>query len=121
MTTSTPSYSTSSIVITKLHDFSKVDGTSLIGQIDAKYSDLISLFGKPMPGYDYKIDAEWVLQIESSTGETHVVTIYNWKNGKNYMGEQGLAVEDISRWNIGGHTVKSHEILSNAIKTLLGK
>ena len=34
-----------------------------------------------------------------------VATIYNWKNGKNYLGAQGLKTEDILIWNIGGESI----------------
>jgi hypothetical protein len=30
-----------------------------------------------------------------------VATIYNWKNGPNYIGRG--TIEDIDEWNIGGH------------------
>lgn len=108
-------------IVRPLQDFSKVDGTSLIGQVSVKYSDIVSLFGNPMPGCGYKTDAEWVLELISDSGETHVVTIYNWKNGKSYMGEHGLAVEDIDRWNVGGHSVRSHQLLSSTIRKMLRK
>lgn len=107
--------------IKTLKNFDKVNGTSLIGQLNIKYDDLVDLFGEPMAGYDYKTDAEWVLELCFHGGESHAVTIYNWKNGKNYMGKDGLAVEDITRWNVGGHSVKSHQLLFDAIKEMLGK
>ena len=30
-------------------------------------------------------------------------TVYNWKNGKNYLGNRGKEVENITDWNIGDH------------------
>lgn len=107
--------------IKTLKDFNKVGGTSLIGNLNVTYDDLVNLFGEPMAGYDYKIDAEWVLELCFYGGESQAVTIYNWKNGKNYMGDAGLDVKDITRWNVGGHSVKSHQVLSSAIREMLRK
>jgi hypothetical protein len=76
-----------------------INGTHLQGYVDAKYAELVSLFGKPTDGDGYKVDAEWVLRFED--GE--VATIYNYKNGKNYCGDEGLAVEQIGNWHIGGN------------------
>jgi hypothetical protein len=76
--------------------------THLQGVITCSYTDLVSTFGEPMAeGFDdYKSDAEWVVQFEDGT----VATIYNWKNGKNYCGDEGQAVQDIREWHVGGHT-----------------
>ena len=76
-----------------------INGTHLQGYVDAKYAELVSLFGKPTDGDGEKVDAEWVLCFED--GE--VATIYNYKNGKNYNGDAGLAVEQIGNWHIGGN------------------
>lgn len=75
-----------------------VNGTYLQGELAAKYSELLAVFGEPMDGSGYKVDAEWAIRYED--GE--VATIYNWKNGKNYCGDDGLPVEQIEEWNIGG-------------------
>jgi hypothetical protein len=107
--------------IKTLKNFDKVNGTSLVGTLNVNYDDLVELFGEPMAGYDYKTDAEWALELCFHGGESHVVTIYNWKNGKNYLGKDGLDVDKITRWNVGGHSVKSHQLLSNAIRTMLRK
>ena len=78
-----------------------IDGTCLQGQIAANYDDLVAAFGPPMAGDSYKTDAEWVVRVNDTTA-----TIYNWKNGPAYCGPDGIPVEQISRWNIGG---RSHE------------
>ncbi|NBW41238.1 hypothetical protein EBR25_09580 [bacterium] len=75
-------------------------GTCLQGYISCGYKDIVRIFGKPCTGDGYKVDAEWVIRF--SDGE--IATIYNWKNGINYCGHDGLDVEDIRSWNIGGHS-----------------
>ena len=75
------------------------NGTSLRGYITGDYSSLVEAFGDPLAGCDdYKSDAEWLLILNDDV----VVTIYNYKSGKNYLGANGLNVEDISRWHVGG-------------------
>ena len=76
-----------------------IDGTSLVGYIEAKYYKLVELFGEPEGSDGYKTDAEW-----SGTLDGVVFTIYNWKDGKNYCGAQGQRTEDITQWNVGGHS-----------------
>lgn len=90
-----------------------INGTS--GQEDfiAKYSDLVKIFGEPLldTSGDDKTDAEWEIEFEDGT----VASIYNWKNGKNWDCENGLKVEDIEEWQIGGHNetarIRVHEVL----------
>jgi hypothetical protein len=88
------------------------NGTHLVGYINCSYLTLRSLLGKPGYADGYKVDAEWCLQFRDGT----VATIYNWKNGKNYLGEEGLDVEDITEWHIGGASSKSETY----VKQLLG-
>jgi len=61
----------------------------------------------------YKTDAEWALQFHDA--DNTVATIYNWKNGTNYLGRDGLDVEDITIWSVGGHSPDAlkrvHEVL----------
>jgi hypothetical protein len=84
--------------IIELVDSSLATGTFLVGYIDVAYARLVEVLGLPNSESDgYKTDAEWTLKINDK-----VLTIYNWKNGRNYNGEHGLEVEDISRWHIGG-------------------
>jgi hypothetical protein len=73
-------------------------GGCLNGYADVAYSTLIDLLGKPnVDGHDSKTDAEWAVEFE---GETFA--IYNYKTGKNYLGADGLDVEEIRDWHIGG-------------------
>lgn len=92
-------------------DFDKIDGTCGQGSMTIPYIRLVNLFGEPMPGDEYKVDAEWNIETDDGT----VITIYNWKNGPNYCGSDGIPVPMITEWNIGGHSRKVCDILSDLI------
>lgn len=86
----------------KTHNETNIDTnmSHLQGYIKADYEELVQAFSSQrVNGFDdYKIDAEWHILFEDGT----VVTVYNWKNGRNYMGSQGMDVEDMVEWNVGG-------------------
>jgi hypothetical protein len=89
-------------------------GTSCQGYVDTSYAKLVETFGEPTPGWDdYKTDAEWVL----ATVNGYVVTIYNYKDGKNYLGEEGLPVEEIRDWHIGGAGPHAVDLVQEALPT----
>jgi len=91
----------------------RAGGTSLQGRINVPYSRLVKAFGRPnSKGDKYKSDAEWTLQVGRST----IITIYNWKDGKNYLGKEGLPVSRITDWHIGGKT----KGVVNIIRNILG-
>ena len=72
---------------------------SLQGYVSVSYQELITVFGLPTDDGDgYKVDARWKLTFEDGTH----ATIYNYKDGKNYEGSDGLDVEDIDEWHVGG-------------------
>lgn len=95
------------------NDLINANMTSLRGAITCTYTDLVRTFGEPMKdGFDdYKSDAEWKVQFENGT----VATIYNWKDGKNYCGEQGLEVWEITDWHIGGHEFDCVQYVRDAV------
>lgn len=76
-----------------------INGTCLQGYIEASYHDLVQVFGPSNDGDGYKTDAEWAIRFEDNS----VATIYNWKNGHNYCDEDGLSLDEITEWHIGGH------------------
>ena len=83
-----------------------VGGTFLRGYIKASYEQLVKTFGEPHDpdGDNYKTDVEWAFEFADGT----VATLYNWKNGKNYLGEaEGLELDDIYEWNVGGNSDKA--------------
>ena len=82
-----------------------VGGTSLQGYIKASYEQLLQTFGAPNSTLcdNYKTDVEWAFEFADGT----VATLYNWKNGKNYLGDEGLELNDIYEWNVGGFNDKA--------------
>jgi len=80
-----------------------VNGTSVRGFLICNYQELVDRFGKPLSaGFDdSKSDAEWHIKFEDGA----VATIYNWKNGRNYLGDEGLYPWEIMNWNIGGDRI----------------
>jgi len=93
-------------------DWRKLNGTSLIGCVNVSYALLVELFGVPHnDGDGHKTDAEWDLEFEDGT----VITIYNYKDGKNYCGYSGLAVEDITYWHVGGKENRALRLIDACI------
>lgn len=79
-----------------------MNGTCSQGEIRCRYADLVSIFGEPNAvGDDYKVDAAWSLTFRVF-GTPYSAMIYNYKTGKNYLGEEGLPVEQITEWHING-------------------
>ena len=73
------------------------------GIFNASYEQIVKSIGEPLDSFDgYKSDAEWT--IEFSNGD--VATIYNWKDGKNYCGSDGLELFEINEWHVGGNNVR---------------
>jgi len=84
------------------YDYGLIHLSSKKGEISATFDKLTSVFGEPtQQSYEFgeKSDCEWVIEWDDGM----VGTIYNWKNGKSYMGEDGLEIQDITDWCIGGH------------------
>ena len=92
----------------------RIDGTSLRGVIVCAYDTIKKAFGQPNCGDEYKIDAEW--DIEFSDGL--VATVYNWKDGKNYLGKQGTPKTQITEWHIGGKTEEAYNRVVEIIRAI---
>ena len=87
----------------------------LQGYLAISYARLVEIFGEPNIGNDgpkSKTDAEWKIKFPDCT----VASIYNYKNGKNYEGDNGLAVEDITEWHVGGKTKKSLTLIKQVLQ-----
>jgi len=75
-------------------------GTSLQGRIEADYEDIVAVFGKPSieGSPDNKVDIEWKGIIWPIGA---MFTIYNYKDGPAYLGDEGTPIEKIRDWHIG--------------------
>ena len=73
------------------------NGTSLRGHFQMPYAKLVELIGEP-----------------NSTSDGVVATIYNWKNGPNYIGRG--TIKDIDEWNVGGHSGQAMDVVSLLLK-----
>lgn len=72
--------------------------SSLQTTMDISYQEIVDVFGPPNDGNDgYKTDVQW--RIWTPFG---MATIYNYKTGKNYLGDEGEQIPDIRDWHIGG-------------------
>ncbi len=72
-------------------------GTSLKGYINATYSQLLEVLGKPTydePSGDDKVQVEWVVEFEGD-----IFTIYDWKTGSREYTEN-----ELKTFNVGGNT-----------------
>lgn len=100
-------------------DLIEIGGTCYQGTISANYIDLEDVFGDPLEGDNYKTDAEWVVKFTYGDQEV-VATIYNWKNGKSYCGdEDGLDVTDICEWNVGGYNADAFLFVKTALEGIV--
>lgn len=87
------------------------EGTSFKGYFLAKYSDLVSVFGSPIDNIcNYKIDAEWIIKTPFG-----IATIYNYKDGKSYLGNNGLDVINICEWHVGGKNTETYVYIKNEV------
>jgi len=84
-----------------------IDGTFGQGTIEVSFKEIFDKLGPcHWDGEGYKTDAEWAIK----SGDT-IATLYNWKNGKNYLGDQGLEIQDITEWNIGGNSKEAVDLI----------
>jgi len=98
----------------KENNYKLTTGTGFKGYIECDYKTLVETFGTPDCECDgYKMDRQWALKFEDGT----VATIYNMKNGKNYLGpQQGLAPEDIKKWHVGGFSKEAVTLVEMSIE-----
>ena len=77
--------------------------------LTAQYDHLVEAFGEStINGYSDKIDAEWYI-----AGDYDIARLYNWKNGRAYLGDAGPATENVTVWQIRTRKLKTiDEVLS---------
>jgi hypothetical protein len=92
-----------------------MSGTSFQGQINIRYGDLVRLFGKPLPGDEYKTQAEWILRFHDYNDDRYIdVTIYDWKVGVPYCGEEhGIPATAVTTWHVGGRSKDALYVLQD--------
>ena len=107
-----------SIQGTKFTKTSNISGTHLQGNVGATYQELVEVFGEPIrhesdgtTHMSNKVDAEWRISFEDGT----VATIYNYKNGLNYLGAEGKRVSEISMWNVGGYDERAVTLVNDEV------
>ncbi len=89
----------------------KRTGSSFKGYVLVTYKDLVTIFGLPtIDGDGDKIDVEWIIDTPHGVG-----TIYNYKDGKTYLGESGLRVEQILEWHVGSKNNESYHWVQKQI------
>jgi hypothetical protein len=88
-------------------------GTHLQGEVDASYAELVALFGEPGEGDGYKVDAHWALRFDDL--RRTVATVYNYKDGRNYLEDEGKPVEEIREWHVGGFTPAAAQLVREAL------
>lgn len=84
--------------------------TGLVGYLDATYEEIVEAIGEPHLYEDHgaKVDAQWVLMAQGHPDT--VLTIYNYKDGRNYLGDKGLDARQIIQWHLGGRGKAAMEI-----------
>lgn len=91
--------------------------TSYQDEINASYEEIVKVFGKPNGIADgYKTDVEWIGEFYGK-----VFTIYNWKDGKNYNGDTGLEIEEITEWHIGSLRKETAIVVKNFFNRETGR
>lgn len=88
------------------NEMKKISGTRFRGYIETTYDELVARFGEPYiaPRDDHKVDVEWIINTPHG-----VATIYNYKNGRSYLGENGLTLEVMDEWHVGGKNDESYD------------
>jgi hypothetical protein len=96
----------------------EANGTHLQGNVGATYQELVEVFGEPIrhesdgtTHMSNKVDAEWRISFEDGT----VATIYNYKNGLNYLGAEGKRVSEISMWNVCGYDERAVTLVNDEV------
>ena len=99
-----------------------IQGTSYKITLNADYETLVETFGQPTKGDEYKTDVEWYVNVSvvvDGVELNETFTIYNWKDGVNYLGKvEGKLVETITDWHIGcksGSVIEVEDILDKVL------
>lgn len=102
-------------------------GTSLKGYLDIGYAALVATLGEPWtsePGD--KSDALWTILFADGPGgddapDGTLATIYNYKDGQNYLGDGGTPTEEITHWHVGGRSQRAVELVQQLFGKMIGE
>lgn len=97
--------------IKPVDDFNFINGTHLVAHMEVSYADLVKLFGNPLEGDGYKTQAEWILEVTDTYGETFYVSIYDWKESQ--------AKESVTDWHMGAKAASHAWPVQNFVKESL--
>lgn len=91
-------------------------GASFKGYMYATYEQLKTVFGEPYSPDELnsKTDVEWILRTPHG-----VATIYNYKDGKRYLGDSGLEHKNICEWHAGAKNNDSYHWLKSELEDSL--
>jgi len=95
------------------NDNIEFQGGGRMGYIDVSYKTLKRVFGKPEVGDEYKSDAEWRVLFDNGV----YATIYNYKDGKNYLGKEGTRKKEIRDWHVGGQNPECVDLVVQALES----
>ena len=87
-------------------EWMKTNLTSFCGYLNCDFETLKKTFGEPEFLNDGKTDVEW----DIITNDGVVITIYNYKDGKNYLGSHGKSPSEIKTWHVGCHNVNREKV-----------
>lgn len=83
-------------------------GSSLRGYLEAPYPEVVDRLGEPLhDDFDGKADAVWMVEFADGT----FASVYNYKDGRNYLGEEGIPTEELSHWHIGGKSERAAKLI----------
>lgn len=103
----------------KVIDFDKdylASGTGRQLEVDMDYAEVVRLFGEPdLVDKDResgnKVQCQWIISTPYG-----IATVYNYKDGINYMGmNDGLENEQIRNWHIGAANMEAAEVVEKVL------
>lgn len=89
-------------------------GTSLQGYLTTTRSTIEKAFGEGTrytAGGGDKISIDWAISFETDCGRTVKATVYAWKT-EGYV----PPVDELFRWNVGGHNLDALDFVYQAIE-----
>lgn len=88
-------------LLTEEEDSNVETASHFVSYLIADYKVIKEIVGDETypKGDEYKVDAEWRLLDK----DNNLITIYNYKDGHNYCGREGLSRGFITDWHVGGN------------------